>query len=243
MTSTERIEAVLSHVGLKAPTFASEIGVKYQRILDIQIGKTKSISSTVASLIVDRYAEIDINWLLTGEGSMLRQPTPLFPTISGVEITDEEEYAKAQALGLTLVPMYDQEFRGGERGELLGVGKPTGYWHIPDSKGSFIVNVSGDSMYPVIPSGARVVLRSIGFDPASPLSIPFGNIFAVSVADETTEEVVGHIKYIRRHPDPKLARQYWIARSENADKYDDFEIAVSSVRGLWVVEYILSKQF
>lgn len=72
MTSVDKIDMILSYVGVKAPTFASSIGVNYQRILDIQIGKTKSISSNLASHIVDKYPEIDLNWLLTGEGSMFK---------------------------------------------------------------------------------------------------------------------------------------------------------------------------
>ena len=57
---------------IKAPTFAKRIGVKYQRILDIQSGKVKKISGELANYIINTYPQFDINWLLTGEGSMLK---------------------------------------------------------------------------------------------------------------------------------------------------------------------------
>lgn len=72
MQSSERINEILLSLGIKAPTFAKRIGVKYQRILDVQNGRVKKISGEVANHIVNTYPQFDINWLLTGEGSMLK---------------------------------------------------------------------------------------------------------------------------------------------------------------------------
>ena len=70
---SEIIEQILEHLEIKAPTFSDDICVKYQRIFDIQQGKTKKISSEVANAIVVKYPQFDINWLLTGEGDMLKE--------------------------------------------------------------------------------------------------------------------------------------------------------------------------
>lgn len=72
MTGKEKVESILAELEVKAPTFASNIGVKYQRILDIQNGKTKKISGDVANAIKLKYPQFDITWLLTGEGEMLK---------------------------------------------------------------------------------------------------------------------------------------------------------------------------
>ena len=72
-SGNEIIEQVLSVLEMKAPTFSSSIGVEYQRINDIQRKKTKKISGVVASAIVKKYPQFNINWLLTGEGEMLRK--------------------------------------------------------------------------------------------------------------------------------------------------------------------------
>ena len=75
LTGQNKINLILDHVGIKAPTFAKHIGVKYQRILDIQNGKVKNISAEVASRLIDAYPQFNIEWLLTGEGEMLNSET------------------------------------------------------------------------------------------------------------------------------------------------------------------------
>ena len=75
LTGQNQLPLILDHVGIKAPTFAKHIGVKYQRILDIQNGKVKNISAEVASRIIDAYPQFNIEWLLTGEGEMLNSET------------------------------------------------------------------------------------------------------------------------------------------------------------------------
>lgn len=72
MQGSEKINEILLNLGIKAPTFAKRIGVKYQRILDIQSGKVKKISGELANYIINTYPQFDINWLLTGEGPMLK---------------------------------------------------------------------------------------------------------------------------------------------------------------------------
>ena len=72
MQGSEKINEILLNLGIKAPTFAKRIGVKYQRMLDIQSGKVKKISGELANYIINTYPQFDINWLLTGEGSMLK---------------------------------------------------------------------------------------------------------------------------------------------------------------------------
>ncbi|MDR1810736.1 MAG: hypothetical protein LBR34_10120, partial [Prevotella sp.] len=65
----EKIEIILNELKLKAPTFAHNIGISYQRIFDIQKGKTKNISGEIAVAISDFYPQYGINWLLGREGN------------------------------------------------------------------------------------------------------------------------------------------------------------------------------
>lgn len=74
MTGQEIINKVLEELNLKAPTFAENIGVKYQRIFDLQKGKVKKISSSLANDIISKYGQFNLTWLLTGEGEMLNTP-------------------------------------------------------------------------------------------------------------------------------------------------------------------------
>lgn len=77
MTGQEIINKVLEELNLKAPTFAESIGVKYQRIFDLQKGKVKKISSSLANDIISKYGQFNLTWLLTGEGEMLNTPNQL----------------------------------------------------------------------------------------------------------------------------------------------------------------------
>ena len=68
---TKRIIAeVLETVGLNGPKFAEAIGVNYQRIFDLQRGRTKKFSPNVVALICERFPQINKSFLFTGEGSV-----------------------------------------------------------------------------------------------------------------------------------------------------------------------------
>ena len=67
----EIINELLNYTGVKAPTFASYIGVKYERILSLQNGRTKKISLSLAHKICEVYPEINKAYLLRGEGCLV----------------------------------------------------------------------------------------------------------------------------------------------------------------------------
>lgn len=70
---TEVIAKVLTYTKLNAKQLAERIGLdRPQAIYDILKGKTKSISPAMASKILSVFPEFDRGWLMTGEGSMLR---------------------------------------------------------------------------------------------------------------------------------------------------------------------------
>lgn len=69
--SKDIINEVLGYIGVKAPTLATEIEVKYSRIQDVQLGRTKKISLDLANKICAAYPEINKAYLLKGEGELL----------------------------------------------------------------------------------------------------------------------------------------------------------------------------
>jgi hypothetical protein len=70
MNGADIIDFILTFLNLKAPTLAKNIGVEYQRIYDIQRGRTKKLSGNVAKAIKSTYPQFMMDWLLTGEGSI-----------------------------------------------------------------------------------------------------------------------------------------------------------------------------
>lgn len=139
MSGSEIIESILNELGLKAPTFASNIEVKYQRIFDIQNGKTKKVSGELAKKIVGRYPQFSLSWILTGEGSMLKS-------------TPKNEAELLEVFHIRYVPIVSQYAYAGY---LAGYSDPEYIETLPtspfvfdhDGKGNYLVFIAkGDSM-------------------------------------------------------------------------------------------------
>lgn len=164
---------------------------------------------------------------------------------TGASITTEEEYKSAVEKGIKLLPEIDFKFAAGQTQLINGTEDITRYWYLPDCRDcEGIAQIVGRSMSPTLPSGSWVALKKYSIPQGNPNTIPFGNIFGVVVEDERTGEYTGHIKILRRHKDPELAKQYWIAHSINDNEFDDFDITISQVRSLWIVkQHIVSDIF
>ena len=155
MNTSEKINSILDEVGVKAPTFAKNIGVIYQRILDIQKGKTKKISGELANAIVAQYPQFNITWLLTGEGSMLNQEP------RDVQFYDPEDVPRNKRL----IPIYSEAVTMGGSGDLIPGSTGGGVDEWIDS-GDWFKNITGairhygESMIEY-PSGCILALKEV----------------------------------------------------------------------------------
>lgn len=67
------MQAVVAYSGKSIPQLATAVGFKTpQTIRSLLKGDTKTISDAVVMRITSYYPEVDANWLLTGEGEMLK---------------------------------------------------------------------------------------------------------------------------------------------------------------------------
>ena len=83
MTDYQRIEEVLKYCGLNARTLADILELKSpQPFYDIKAGKC-GISKGLAYKIKDKFFNLSVAWLLTGEGDMLIEPMTDVIEISG----------------------------------------------------------------------------------------------------------------------------------------------------------------
>ena len=83
----EIINKLLDYSELNAKQFAERIGLERpQAIYDIQKGKTKSISSSMANKILSVFPELNKSWLLSGEGNMLKSNVNVSGDNSGVVV-------------------------------------------------------------------------------------------------------------------------------------------------------------
>lgn len=215
-----------------------------------------SMSSNKLEGVLIAYPDLNRDWLFAdNEDSsvpMLKTsepatPAPLVygdivlpPPIDGRLVADDaESFGRAmRQYGGELVPEYSTEFRGGDRGATLEESSLVGHWVIPNApRGSFIITMYGRSMEPLLPSGSRLLLAPYhSFDVNYPNSIKFGEVFGIIVRGEDADEPAeAYIKIIRKHQDKELSRLFWIARSVNAELFDDFDIPIRRVAYLYRV--------
>ena len=82
--ASEIIEKVLQEVGLNAPSFAKQIGLSYQRIFNLQNGRTKQFNSEIVEAIISKFPQINKLYLYTGEGSVCAPPSHDHESLSDV---------------------------------------------------------------------------------------------------------------------------------------------------------------
>lgn len=91
----QRISEVLNYANMSANKFANHIGLKTPQVFyDIKAGKC-GVSKDLATKIKDKYLNMSLTWLLTGEGSMLN-PQP--QTVNGHYVTGSHNNVAGQNL-------------------------------------------------------------------------------------------------------------------------------------------------
>ena len=70
------IASVLDSLGMNAPAFSTATGISYQRIYDLQRGRTKKFNPGVVNMIVAAFPQIRKEYLYTGDGPVLASDTP-----------------------------------------------------------------------------------------------------------------------------------------------------------------------
>lgn len=198
---------------------------KFEGIAGISSGYISNLKNAPGTnhllKILNAAPDLNRDWLLTGAGEMLNTPT----------IAEEENNPSA------MLPESSFKFAAGQTQLINGNEEINRYWYLPDCTDcDAVAPVSGTSMLPTLPPGCFVALKRIHISDNNPNTIPFGQIFGIVVEDEQTGEYHGMIKVLRRHKDPDMAAKYWIAHSLNSAEFDDFDIALSQVRSLWVVK-------
>lgn len=73
----DRIAQIIDYKGLTPSKFADIIGIQRSRISHIMSGRNNA-SIDVVTKIVNKFPEIELKWLMTGEGEMLSSNINLF---------------------------------------------------------------------------------------------------------------------------------------------------------------------
>jgi len=180
----------------------------------------KSIGSNVLERIMSLYTDINPEWLLTGQGEMLKEGEN--PGIKTYRLKTDTTVESQQ------IPLYDLEAVAG----LVPIFTKTNTQpidhisipHLPKCDGA--VYVTGDSMYPLLKSGDIVMYKEVQ-DIQN--SIFWGEMYLLSI-DMGDEEYIT-VKYIHRSDENGCIKLV----SENP-RHQDKDVGMDKIRAMALVK-------
>lgn len=152
----ERILQIAEYKAIPKERFFESIGMTYGNFK----GKSKltPINSNAIADIITNHPEIDIEWLLTGKGSILKIDKESESNITVRKLKTDRIIDNQD------IPLYDVQVAAGVV-DLFGGGEkqiPVDYIRIPKlPKCDGALYVTGDSMYPLLKSGDIVMYKEI----------------------------------------------------------------------------------
>jgi len=156
----ERLRYYIEKCGLSVKQFEKKCGISNGSVANTKLG----LSTTLEKISVAN-PDLNMYWLLTGEGTMLKSESDYYP-----EQTDQDliPLVDVVALAGTLTNAVD----GRTLAQLDRTASPV-------AGADIALEVYGDSMEPEYPSGSRVFCRRVQAD----TPIIWGNVYVLDTAD------------------------------------------------------------
>ena len=242
----DRLKAFIDESGLSLNKFDETIGVG-NGYIGKQIKRKASIGSDVIEKIVRSYPDLSVNWLITGEGQMLKEPKedntpkrlPHYDINSPDLISHEPEirYYPVDRSGNTLIPVTEIRAAAGsgyinpseiDTDDLI---KLPSYMLKGDQH--LCIRIKGQSMSPTLQDSGYLVIRPV--EKTEWKYIKDNRIYVLSDVDSSV-----YIKRIRNRFD----QGFIVCTSDNADKvaFPNFNLQHDEILTLWYVEaYITFK--
>ena len=208
----ERLTEFLNYKGISKTEFGRKIGVSSAYVSSIR----RSIDKEKVKSIALNFPDLNIDWLLYGDGEMFRPYHPHY-------VFDAENKDQTQK-----IPIYDLVATGG----IVSVfqdqnAEPADYLSLPGLPPvDGAVYVRGDSMAPLIKSGDIIIYKRVTL---SEDSIMWGQIYLLSYTFD--QDSYTSVKYLRRSERPGYIR----LASENPN-FDPQEIPSSSITAIALVK-------
>lgn len=199
----------ISHIETNVSRFEKSLGLSNGYINSMKIG----IGYDKLEQISNMYPDLNMAWLLTGEGPMLKadKSKESLPVASPTENPEE---------GIPLIPV--SAMAGALSGEQTVLEYECERYVVPVFRGAdFLIPVKGSSMYPKYSSGDIVACKRVNM---SGLFFQWGKVYVIDT------DQGGLIKRIKRGSDP----DHILIVSDN-ESYEPFELPLSSVHSVAIV--------
>lgn len=220
MTTKDRLKEFLSSQKIGRNRFEEQLG--------ISIGYMSSKATTITSDVIEKtilaYPDLNLDWLITGSGEMLKSATPTSVSASS-----------DNSISYRLVPLLNLDAVGGIHSPNAVLGdREYADQLIPFTdaqEGDVALTVSGESMSPTCPPGSRVLIRQI---PQWREYFGYGNIFVLLLTDGRRI-----LKEVQKYPED--SKNYILCKSHN-DKYPEEELPKNMIASVWKVIKILNER-
>jgi len=206
-----RVAEMINKLGISPNSFAKELGYsRAQTLYDIMNGKSApSYDFFKKVAIAEISAKVNIEWLLTGEGEMLKGDTQTACSVpSGIRA------------GIPLIPF--NAMAGALRGEQSAMDYECEHYVVPDFRNAdFMMHISGDSMVPTFQSGDIVACQRV---PMSGLFFQWNRPY---ILDTDQGAIIKRVK-------PGSDSSHVLIVSDNRE-YDAFELEYSQIHAVALV--------
>lgn len=214
----EKILEYIEYKGFRKEKFFTSLGLNYGNYKGQ--AKKQRLNSEDLAIIISSYPELNSNWLLTGEGSMIKdEGIQSFPLRTDRPVHEEQQ-----------IPLYNLEAVAGlvplfENAQAIQTDEYISIPNLPKCDGALFV--TGDSMYPLLKSGDIVIYKQIQ-DFAN--EVFWGEMYLVSV--EIAGEEYISVKYVQKSEEGK---EYIKLVSQN-QHHQPKDIPLCKVRAMALVK-------
>lgn len=216
MNLSSRIKEFILYKGVSIRSFEENVGCSIG-VINRCITKNTDLTVTNLMKIINKYPELNSEWILTGEGTMLKDDNIHHQcNISSDEktIKNEGDDIFNQKIGVPLVPLY--AMAGAFTGEIGVLNNECEYYSIPGlNNADYLIQVKGNSMYPTYNSGDIVACRRINIQDA------FFQWNRVYILDTDQGPLMKRIK-------PGSDKEHISIVSDNPD-FEPFELHLSQI--------------
>ncbi|MCR4030713.1 MULTISPECIES: helix-turn-helix transcriptional regulator [Flavobacterium] len=218
MGSTERVREYLDYKGITKYKFCNDLGFS-NKFLD----NSSNMGTDKACKILHYYPDLNSEWLLTGNGSMIKEENTSVVIMNNDRKTVDSLHVNQE------IPLYDLEAVAGLR-ELFSSGEPQRILdtikipNLPKCDGA--ISVTGDSMYPLLKSGDIILYKETEFE-----NIFFGEMYLLSVKLNDWEEYIT-VKYVQKSDQ---GQEYVKLVSQNSH-HQPKDIHVSKISALALIK-------